>query len=161
MQDWGAGYNINSYNRCLPNRGGGYSIVNKQIRFLWIVSIFFLAFGLITSYGLFWLSTTSVLLISYGILCSLFMFIIAFGLLKLMPWARYAAIIILVVNLIPFLKNSIRDIIIMYDHSFGLYAKIFTLFITVTIVVIFFAVQAGIIWWLSKSSTKVLFDRKK
>jgi hypothetical protein len=86
------------------------------------------------------------------------MFIIAFGLLKLMPWARYAALIIVAINLIPFLKGSVHNIVVMYDHSFGLYGKIFTLFIAVIIIGILFAVQAGIIWWLSKSSTKALFD---
>jgi hypothetical protein len=82
----------------------------------------------------------------------------AFGLLKLMPWARYAAIIILVVNVISFLRNSIHDTIIVYDHSFGSIVKIITVFIAVTMIAIIFAVQAGIIWWLSKRSTKTLFE---
>lgn len=135
--------------------------MNKQKRFLWIISIFFLALGLFDSYGLFWLNTKSVLSISTAILYSLFMFVIAFGLLKLMPSARYAAIIILVINLIWFLKNSIHDTMIMYNHSFGLTDKIFTLFIAASIIGILFTVQAGIIWWLSKSSTKALFNTKK
>jgi hypothetical protein len=135
--------------------------MNKQIRFLRIASFFLIAVGLMTASRLFWLNTPSVPLIFPYILYSLSMFIIAFGLLKLMPWARYAAIIILVVNVISFLKNSIPDTIIMYEHSFGLSAKVFTLFIAATMFAIFLTVQAGIIWWLSKSSTKTLFDEKK
>lgn len=88
------------------------------------------------------------------------MFIIAVGLLKLAKWARYAALITVVINVIPFLKGSVQNIRVMYDHSLGLYAKIFTIFIAVTIAAIFFSLQAGIIWWLSKSSTKALFDTK-
>lgn len=135
--------------------------MKKQKRLLWLVSIFFLASGLLNSYGLFWLKTTSVLPILSIILYSLFMFIVAFGLLKLMPWARYAALIIVVINVIPFLKGSVHNIIVMSDHAIGLSAKIFTILVALAIVVIFFSIQVAIIWWLFKSSTKALFDAKK
>jgi len=89
------------------------------------------------------------------------MFIIAFGLLKVMPWARYAAIIALVINLICYLKNSMHDIAIMYNHSFYLKDKILTVFLSATILAIFITAQGGIIWWLSKNSTKAWFDAKR
>ena len=85
------------------------------------------------------------------------MLIIAYGLLRLMRWARYAAIVVLFVNLVQFLIRSTRDIRIMSDRSGG---NLSTISLSIIIVVLFIAFQIAVIWWLSKRSTKMQFEQK-
>jgi hypothetical protein len=130
--------------------------MNRKILFVRVISAFFFVSALITFGSLFWIKTSSVFFTVYIVLYASAIVIIAIGLLKLVPWARPASIIILLITLVRSLIHIFQDIRTMANHSVDLY----TIILSAITIIIPVSLQIIIIWWLWKDSTKLLFERR-
>lgn len=130
--------------------------MNRQILILRIMSAFFFLSGILTIIILFIAKTASALYLTYTVIYILIMVAISVGVFKLIPWARYAAIIVFMLKTVQFLMVTIRDIRTMNSHSFGGTLPPLTVLTTVIVT----ALYLSAIWWLGKSSTKEIFTHK-
>ena len=116
----------------------GNNKMNRQILTLRIISAFFLLSGVLTVIILFLAKTASALFIASTVIYQLIMITIAVGLFKLWLWARYAAIIVLILKTVQFLVVAIRDIRTMNIHSVDVTSVLFSVLMIVPIAALYF-----------------------
>jgi hypothetical protein len=127
--------------------------MNKQILTLRIISVYFFLSGVLTVIPLYLAKTTSVVFLTSTVIYIVVMIAIAIGLFKLYSWARYAAIIALLLRTAQFLMAATRDIKTMRVNSADVTSSILMM-VPIT------ALYLLAIWWLSKSSTRGIFTHK-
>jgi hypothetical protein len=130
--------------------------LKKQFRILRLISGLFIIAGIVPFVSLLWQKITPFLIL-YLSVNLIIMSVVAFGLLKLMSWARWLAMFLLIITLAQSMFGAIRDIKIMIVHSAGSISIVFALVLSALL----WAVIALLIWWLAKSPTKLLFKSNK
>ncbi|MDD2320129.1 MAG: hypothetical protein PHO83_08775 [Geobacteraceae bacterium] len=124
--------------------------MNKQILTLRIISVYFFISGVLTVIPLYLAKTSSVAFLTSTVIYIAVMIAISVGLFNLYSWARYAAIIALLLRSAQFLMVATRDIKTMRVNSVDVTTSVLMM-VPIT------ALYLLAIWWLSKSSTRRIF----
>jgi hypothetical protein len=129
--------------------------MKKQITIIRIFSGVLIAGGILPL-ALFWKGATPQV-ISYLVFNAIVTVVISVGLIRLMPWARWAAILFLILGCAKSLFGALRDIKFMISKNIDIIAML----PAVTIVALLFTICTIVIWWLCKYSTRTLFSNKR
>jgi hypothetical protein len=130
--------------------------MSRHIQALRIISAYFFSSGILTGIFLFHAKTGSTLYLAYTAVYVVIMVVIAVGLFKLFPWARYAAIVALSAKTVQFEVGAISDIRTMNMHAVDMTSLLFSVLLIVPIT----ALYVSAVWWLSRASTKEFFSHK-
>ena len=118
------------------------------------MSALFIVFALMTLSTFFW-AKLNVRIILHVLFFSLLSLSVAVGLLKRYQWARWLAMASMTIGLANSMVGGYKDIQLMATH----YPDV-PIFVFWLVGAPLWTVIALAIWWLSKSSTKLLFNSK-
>jgi hypothetical protein len=128
--------------------------MKKQMIILKLISALFVVFALMTLSTFFW-AKLNLRIILHVLVFSMLSLSVAVGLLKRYQWARWLAIASLIIGLTNSMVGGYKDIQLMAAHYPDVPTFVFWL-----VGAPLWAVIGSSIWWLSKSSTRVLFNSK-
>jgi hypothetical protein len=120
-----------------------------------IISGFFIVCAFVPLAALSWMEPTPFVLSGLAF-SAVINIVVAVGLIKLMPWARWVAIILISLGFARALMGGIRDINFFISQNVDILSVIFA----AIIMALLSAICAATIWWLYKASTKALFNSK-
>ena len=128
--------------------------MKKQIIILRLISALFVVSGIATLSTFLW-AKLNLMLILYLLGNSILSLAVAVGLIKRYQWARWLAMVLMTIGLAKSVVGAFKDIQLIAARSPDLITSV--LWIAAVPV---WAVIASLIWWLAKSSTKLLFNSK-
>jgi hypothetical protein len=131
-------------------------MLGRQMLTLRIIGSYFLFSGIMTGFLMVYARTSSASSLAYSVGYLVMMVVIAVGMFRLFPWARYAAIGAFLVKIVQFEAGALRDIRMMNSHSVDLTATLVSVLMIVPVTALYIAA----IWWLSRTATKEIFTRK-
>lgn len=128
--------------------------MKKQIIILRLISALFIVFAIMRLSTVFW-AKLNLMIILYALGTATISLVVAVGLLKRWQWSRWLAMALLIFGLANSIVGAHKDIQLLAAR----YPDALTDIMWVAGVPLW-AVIALAIWWLSKSSTKQLFNSK-